>query len=602
MCVRGIRTTQRSWNADAMRGQCDDIVQAIVKSVVANDIKTAERLMRSMPQERKTSHRKAFFHSLIHECSKVRAPRSAAWCVERMIEDGVKPNTVTINSILNACAQVGDIETASTWWSTMPTLGVTPNGITYNTMINACARAGDARKAEQWIIRMTNDGFIPCLVSYSTLIHAFSKQGMVDKAEEWFGLMLEAGLSPDTVVYNSVMDAYAQLGLIWKAEGWWSHMHLAGVAPDGRTYNSLIGACARAGCVDRAEHWLRNLERSGSKADHSAYGCMLHACAKAGRPEQAFRWADEMARVGATPTVAACNAVMCAHARARDSEGALAWLERMVDDGVAPNKVTHLGIVEAFASAGDWSRTEALVANMILAGFPADNDAILRLSRGIRRSDIGGADEEDFYAERMACCVLIRACIRADDIRGARTWLVRMVCEGFTPPSSLFEVASHFTKAGGGDANSLAAYLKCAMEFASCSKGPAGDQRWGSAHHPDHKVRTDEGPAARVLAEGAMSLSGSSSDSHVESKEAPGEVLDQERRCQRQLEDVRRRSQRLQHVRQGREQEQRLRGVGETAAGRGTPPASSTTDVRSVFAALEARAAHVSLLFERISL
>uniref|UniRef100_A0A7S4VZE5 Uncharacterized protein n=1 Tax=Alexandrium monilatum TaxID=311494 RepID=A0A7S4VZE5_9DINO len=177
-----------------------------------------------------------------------------------------------------------------------------------------------------------------------------------------------------------------------------------------------------------------------------------------------------------------------------------------------------------------------------------------------------------------------------------------MACEGFALPTSLFEAASRFTEARLGDASSLAAYLKRATEFAPCSPRPAGGQRWGSARQPDRKVRTDEGPAARVLAEGAVSLSESSSGSHAETEEAPGEVLDQEQRRQQQLEDLRRRSQRLQHARQRREQEQLLGGVGETAAGRGMPPASGTADMKSMFTALEHQAAHVSLIFERISL
>merc|ERR1719171_682494 len=62
-------------------------------------------------------------------------------------------DAVSYNMVISACAKKGDGEKARMWMQRMLDDGVKPDGASFNSTIDSCARCGDTNGAEKWLAR-----------------------------------------------------------------------------------------------------------------------------------------------------------------------------------------------------------------------------------------------------------------------------------------------------------------------------------------------------------------------------------------------------------------------------------------------------------------
>merc|ERR1719262_37924 len=94
------------------------------------------------------------YNMVISACAKQgNGDKARAW-MQKMLDNGVKPDIASFNSAIDSCARCGDTNGAGKWLSRMKEAGVQPNTITYNALINTCARSGKIETAKKWMAQM----------------------------------------------------------------------------------------------------------------------------------------------------------------------------------------------------------------------------------------------------------------------------------------------------------------------------------------------------------------------------------------------------------------------------------------------------------------
>ncbi|KAK9120907.1 hypothetical protein Syun_018524 [Stephania yunnanensis] len=97
-----------------------------------------------------------------------------------MLQEGVKPNEVTIIGVLSACNHGGLVEEAQKWFKAMGDYGISPRIDHYGCMVDILGRAGRLEEAEELIRSMPYEanGII-----LSSFLFACGRHGDVEKAE-----------------------------------------------------------------------------------------------------------------------------------------------------------------------------------------------------------------------------------------------------------------------------------------------------------------------------------------------------------------------------------------------------------------------------------
>jgi len=142
--------------------------------------------------------------------------------------------------VVSAFAKVGDTEGSEKWLLKMLEAGIRGDTISYTAMINACARTGDVQKAESWLCRMLEDGIEPNVITFNAMIAACAKTNQGLRGVSWLEKMKRANVLPNSFSYNSAAKPFVAKGDYRKVEELMADMRNAGVSWDDFSLTSLL--------------------------------------------------------------------------------------------------------------------------------------------------------------------------------------------------------------------------------------------------------------------------------------------------------------------------------------------------------------------------
>ncbi|CAH2033668.1 unnamed protein product, partial [Thlaspi arvense] len=311
-----------------------------------------------------------------------------------MVEHGIEPTVVTVNTMLDSCLKAGDLEQASEILSEMESK-VVPTVITFNTMLDSCFKSGDLQQVHKIMSEMKRRKVKATEVTYNILINGFYKNGKMEEARRFHGDMRRSGFPVTAYSFNLVIEGYCRQGLLDEAWGVIKHMLNAGVSPTASTYNIYI----RALCEFRSIEDARRLLLDMGAPDVVSYNTLMHGYVKAGKIAEAFLLFGELRDRNISPSVVTYNTLMDGLCESGNLEPAQRLKEEMVSQNIYPDVKTYTTLVKGFVKNGNLAMATAVYDEMLGKGIRPDRYAYT--TRIVGELQLGDSDKAFRLQEEM---------------------------------------------------------------------------------------------------------------------------------------------------------------------------------------------------------
>jgi pentatricopeptide repeat protein len=351
--------------------------------------------------------------------------------------NGVKPDTVMLNSVIDAFVNCDDLETAHDIFHYMKDPGYKgrelskyssllvshatppPNRRTFNTILKGLARKGETETAMKLSREMEKNRLWDD-VTTNTLVSAAVKANDFDLAE---GILANCTAvldskskhmrHPNVEAYTELLDGYAKASNLDKALGILRLMFQRGVEPNEYTYTCIIAGLARAKKVDQAHKMLQFMESKNIQPRTVTYNAFISGLVAPAQPNSSpdhFQASD----------------------LARESESlapyvseAIKLLRRMMKAGVRPNSVTTSVLVNGLGRCDPprLGEAKALVTKLRNDGIVVADDE--RIATAMVQTcglgnDLNGALQNFRQMNKpdlVAVNAFLDACCRCDHVK-----------------------------------------------------------------------------------------------------------------------------------------------------------------------------------------
>jgi len=193
--------------------------------------------------------------------------------IDRMQEEGHRPDVVTFNSLIKAHTAVGDMESAFSVFELMKGRKIAPNDVTYSTLIHGCLKRGHHQDAQWLVSDMESRQIKPTLAILTSFLYSSSRANAFDTAQSIMQRLGAEGWKADRITYTAIMEGMARNGLADQALIIFEKMLEQGAAPDAITYTSLVKAFANQ--PDRCWSFYEDMTNRGVIADFLFYHTLI---------------------------------------------------------------------------------------------------------------------------------------------------------------------------------------------------------------------------------------------------------------------------------------------------------------------------------------
>ncbi|MCO5547104.1 hypothetical protein L7F22_000546 [Adiantum nelumboides] len=292
---------------------------------------------------------------------------------EQMIQEGVLPNNITMESMVEICSEEGGtcecvlavvfamglhldtavgnaLVNAYGRWGRLKEAQILVEGIprkdrcTYINFLLACASKGVCIEGQAMHAEVVTTGFDSMLPVATALIAMYGKALCVEEAWITFIRLTER----DVILWTAMISALLYNKQAKKALHLFERMQQEGMKPDKVTTVSILDACADdvALAAGRAMHdhvMMRALE-----SDLLLGTALLNMYGRCGMLEDACRVFKDLSE----HDIVTWSVIVAAHAQQGHAKEAQKLLEQMKEVGIEPNEVTFIGILNACSHSG----------------------------------------------------------------------------------------------------------------------------------------------------------------------------------------------------------------------------------------------------------
>ncbi|TYI61363.1 hypothetical protein E1A91_D10G167800v1 [Gossypium mustelinum] len=250
-----------------------------------------------------------------------------------MVEEGTRPNSVTMVCVISACAKLRDLELGERVRGYISSLGVKVNTLMVNSLVDMYMKCGAFDTAKRLFDECEQKNLVVCNTIMSNYVHS----GMVREALCILEEMLRQRLVPDRVSILSTISVSAQLGSIF------------------------LGKCCHA-------YVLRN----GLEGWDSISNALIDMYMKCGKQEVAFAVFHRMAN----KTVVSWNSVMAGYIRNGDLSSAWEVFNNMPESDL----VSWNTIISALVQESMFEQAIELFRTMQNKGIKADRVTMVSIA------------------------------------------------------------------------------------------------------------------------------------------------------------------------------------------------------------------------------
>ncbi|KAH7427482.1 hypothetical protein KP509_10G046000 [Ceratopteris richardii] len=255
-------------------------------------------------------------------------------------------DVVTWNTLITGLAQHELCDEALICFERMLEEGLLPDSITFISVLKACSSLHDITKGESVHMRVHRYGVSEKEAKIGTaLVDMYAKCGALVRAKDIFNQLF----CRDVVTWNALISGYVQHGHANEALCCFEQMQNDGVSPSVVTFISVLNACAETGLIKRGEEIHREVENLGLLEENDALiNALVDMYAKCGEIVKAQRVLDEHPACG----VAAWTALIAGYAQIGNSKAAFDSFTKMIAAGIMPDAITFVTLLTACSHEG----------------------------------------------------------------------------------------------------------------------------------------------------------------------------------------------------------------------------------------------------------
>ncbi|GAQ83798.1 putative Pentatricopeptide repeat domain containing protein [Klebsormidium nitens] len=275
---------------------------------------------------------------------------------ERMVSEGLAPDTIAKNSVLNALVSSQAYSRAEELFAAMLDDARTPpNDRTFTMMMHMHSERNHQHKVQEVFDQMLAAGIPPTDITYNVLIKACVGTRNVREAIRLYREMTAKELPVTSCTYNSLVEVLATAGYFTQAEEVIYGMEIKGVEPSPEPYNMLITGLIRSkGCFcDEAMRIFQAMQLARVKPWALTYGALMEGFGKVGRLQEMEHMYRLMRYAKLQPTTTIFTAMIHAYIRADDLETSWELFAKMREVGLVPNVQTYTVLINGLASRGE---------------------------------------------------------------------------------------------------------------------------------------------------------------------------------------------------------------------------------------------------------
>lgn len=255
-------------------------------------------------------------------------------------------NVVTWNTLISGFAQHRLGKVALDYFERMLNEGVSPDSITFICALKACGSLVDADKGQEIHSEVRKHGLSEKDAKIGTaLVDMYAKCAQLSKAKEVFD-----GLKARNVVtWNALISGYVQHGQADEALCFFERMQDEGISPSEVTYICALNACGIAGASRKGEEIHLEAGRQGLLEQNNALrNAVVDMYAKCGELTKAQKVLNEHP----VRSVATWTALMAGYAQIGNAKVVFDSYTRMTAEGVVPDAVAFVVLLTACSHAG----------------------------------------------------------------------------------------------------------------------------------------------------------------------------------------------------------------------------------------------------------
>ncbi|XP_031497237.1 pentatricopeptide repeat-containing protein At5g08510 [Nymphaea colorata] len=204
---------------------------------------------------------------------------------------GYRRNVISWTSVVSGYAQNGQYHEAVDMYVKMVEEGLKPNHVTIASVLPACAHLGALDMGERIdVYARENDYFQNIFVS-NALVEMYAKCGKIDSARRVFGEIAEKNVCS----WNSMITGLAVHGRWREALTLFEDMQSEGFIPDDITFVGVLCACTHGGLVKQGRQYFNFMKsRFGISPKLEHYSCMVDLLGRAGLLREAYEMLMKM--------------------------------------------------------------------------------------------------------------------------------------------------------------------------------------------------------------------------------------------------------------------------------------------------------------------
>ncbi|KAK9059438.1 hypothetical protein SSX86_020140 [Deinandra increscens subsp. villosa] len=310
------------------------------------------------------------YNTLIDTYGKAGRLNDASETFERMLKEGIVPNTVTLNTMIHMFGNHGRLDEVASLMRKMEQLQCVPDTRTYNILISLHVKHDNIIEAKGYFKKMQEASLEPDAVSYRTLLYAFSIRRMVCEAEELVNEMDNRDLEIDEFTQSSLTRMYIEAGMVDKSWLWFNRFHIQGkMSPE--CYSASIDAFGERGCLLEAEKVFKCCQERRN-ATVLEYNVMIKAYGINKKYEDACRLIDSMSEHGVFPDKCSYNSVIQMLASVDLPQKAIFYLRKMQDSGLVSDCIPYSAVISSFVKLGQLKMAVGLFEEMIECNIKPD--------------------------------------------------------------------------------------------------------------------------------------------------------------------------------------------------------------------------------------
>eukprot|EP00250_Pteridium_aquilinum_P003577 c13882_g2_i1 orf=575-2842(+) len=300
--------------------------------------------------------------------------------------DVLKPSVFTWNSLISAHSKLGEGVKALCLYEKMQQDGVVPDRVTMVCMSNACGCVEASILGMLVHHQAIQHAFEANTVLANSLINMYAKCGLLAEAHKLFDTHAET----DMVTWTVIISGYAAQGQGFFALDLYARMHYDGVKPNKAVMLCAVKACVCIGALKQGQLIHEEIMEDGLELDMVIMSSIIDMYAKCGCLAEAGKVFNELP----TCDVVVWSTMIDGYAQSDHAIVALEVFGRMLQAGGEPNEATFVGVLKACGTLG------AMVCGRLAHTYIVGQDVEIYITIGTALVDMYAKCKslEDAYA------------------------------------------------------------------------------------------------------------------------------------------------------------------------------------------------------------